>query len=240
MNIAICDDDIKAVGQMEKLVATCFEGDTGGYSCDTFLSGDEMLSYQKETGKRYQIYIMDIEMPGKSGIEVAEILRETDHEDLIIFTTSHCEMMQEAFDVVAYHYLIKPIDEQKAIHVITRGLDHLREKERVFQFKSGKKTITINYSDILYFESQKRKLLLYKFNESFEFYGTLKEILATVRQDYFAQVHNSYVVNMSRVETLDKDEVVLQNGIRVPISKTYYQSFNAAYRNYMKKRMGKK
>ncbi len=239
MNIAICDDDVKAIGQMERIVAACFGGNTSSYRCDAYLSGNELLRHLQETGDRYQLYIMDIEMPGKSGLDVAEYIRKTDHEDIIIFTTSHSEMMQEAFDVVAYHFLIKPIDEAKAVQVITRGIDHLEEKQRFFQFKCGKRTSVVNYSEIYYFESQKRKILLYKKDEVLDFYGTTKELLNSVRQDWFAQIHNSYIVNMSQVETLEKDEVVLRNGVRIPISKTYYHSFNAAYRDYMKKRMGR-
>ena len=239
MNVAVCDDNLQVIGTFEKIIDDCFLGQQNQYICDTFLSGEELLESICQNARKYQVYIMDIELKELSGIETALKIREQDPYGLIIFATSHQEMMQEAFDVVPFHFLVKPIDSDKAKRILLRAFDMLEYEKRLFRFKSGKKTITLNYQEIICFESDKRKIYVHTEMEKYEFYGTIREIVNDVSPLIFSQVHHSFVVNMSKVVTMEKDGIRLRSGEHVPVSKTYYHSFNAAYKNYVFARVRK-
>lgn len=82
-----------------------------------------MLDHLKKEADVFQIYLLDVEMEVLDGFEVARFIREKDQEAIIIFITSHVEWMPEAFEVNAFHYLIKPIDELKVKQVLTKAME---------------------------------------------------------------------------------------------------------------------
>lgn len=237
MNIAICEDSMEMLGKLEMLVCACYNGDNSQFTCDTFLSGEEMLDTISKEHVQYQIYILDIEMREINGLETAAVVRKTDQNAAIIFVTSHSELMQEAFDVLAFHYLVKPINEEKAKQVILRAIEAQGLRKTTFHFKIRKKISTLYYEQIEYFESYKRKIYIHLTDGIEEYYGTLKEVLDQTGVGGFVQVHNSYVVNMDYIKFTDALHVILSSGIEIPITKKYYRDFNTAYRNYVLKRM---
>ncbi|MDR2022364.1 MAG: LytTR family DNA-binding domain-containing protein [Hungatella sp.] len=237
MNIAICEDSMQMLGKLEMLVYECYNGDDRQFTCDTFLSGEEMLNSISKDHTQYQIYILDIEMKAINGLETASMIRKTDQNAAIIFVTSHSELMQEAFDVLAFHYLIKPINEEKAKQVILRAIEAQSQRKTTFHYKVKKKISTLCFEQIEYFESYKRKIYIHLTDGADEYYGKLKDVLGQAGAGGFVQVHNSYVVNMDYIKFTDALHVILRSGAKIPITKKYYNEFNATYRNYVLKRM---
>lgn len=237
MNIAICEDSIEMLGKLEMLVYECYNGDYHQFTCDTFLSGEEMLNSISKDHIQYQIYILDIEMKAINGLETASMIRKTDQNAAIIFVTSHSELMQKAFDVLAFHYLVKPINEEKAKQVILRAIEAQSQRKTTFHYKVRKKISTLYYEQIEYFESYKRKIYIHLTDGTDEYYGTLKDVLVQAGAGGFVQVHNSYVVNMDYIKFTDALHVILRSGAKIPITKKYYSEFNTTYRNYVLKRM---
>ena len=237
MNIAICEDSIEIVGILESIVFECFENNTDRFTCDTFLSGEELLKNIKTNQTTYQIYILDIEMGEVNGLEAAAEIRKTDHKAIIIFVTSHNELMQEAFEVTAFHFLVKPINREKTKQVILRALEAVQVKKNTFHYKVRKKINTLYFDQIEYFESYKRKIFIHTSDEVLEYYGTLKELFEQIDTTYFVQIHNSYIVNMDYIKYVDALTVMLVSGDKIAITKKFYKNFNLLYRNYVLKRM---
>lgn len=109
MNIAICDDDRLMSGQIEKLVEQVFHGETSKYNTEVFFSGDRLLDFLEQSPNYFHMYLLDIEMEGADGLETAARIREADSDAVIIFMTSHAELMSEAFEVLAFQFIIKPL-----------------------------------------------------------------------------------------------------------------------------------
>lgn len=232
MNIAICDDDIKMLGLLEQIVFECFNGDLQQFVCESFTSGEELISYiQKNIG--FQIYIMDIEMKEINGLQTAAQIRAVDKNAIIIFVTSHKELMQQAFDVLAFNYIVKPLDRENTKRIILKAIEFIQDRQSIFYFKIGKNSFTINYGDIEYFESNKRKILLHTSKNMYEFYGKLKELKLNTN---FSQVHTSYIINLEKIQSVSKSQIIMNSGIEIKISKKYYTSFNNNYRNFLIKR----
>ncbi|MBU5359643.1 LytTR family DNA-binding domain-containing protein [Enterococcus raffinosus] len=234
MNIAVCDDNPKIVGQIEKLLFAFFENDPNQFNYEAFLSGESLLDHLKKEADVFQIYLLDVEMEVLDGFEVARFIREKDQEAIIIFITSHVEWMPEAFEVNAFHYLIKPIDELKVKQVLTKAMEQLSLRKMILQFTIQKKVHTVYLGNVEYFESMKRKIILHlKNGDEHEYYGTMKEVIDKVSPQLFTQIHHSFVINMDYVQTKSGETIVMQSGREIAITKKFHKSFQSAYRNYV-------
>lgn len=236
MNIAICEDSIEMLGKLEMLVYDCYDGDSSQFICDTFLSGEELFQILQKEHIQYQIYLLDIEMKKINGLEVAAFIRKMNQNAAIIFVTSHSELMQDAFDVLAFHYLIKPFNDEKARQVILRAIEYQGLQKKTFHYRIRKKINTLYYEHIEFFESYKRKIIIHLTDGEDEYYGMLKEVSNQLESRCFVQVHNSYIVNMDFIKYADALHITMMSGAKIHLTKKYYKEFNAAYRNYVLKR----
>lgn len=234
MNIAICDDNPKIIGQIETLLLSFFEHDLNQFNYEAFLSGESLVDHLTKEESSFQIYLLDVEMKSLDGFEVARFIRERDQQAIIIFITSHVEWMPEAFEVNAFHYLIKPINELKVKQVLTKAMEQLSLRKMILQFTIQKKVYTVYLGEVEYFESMKRKMIIHlKNGEEYEYYGTMKEVIDKVSTQLFTQVHHSFVVNMDYVQMKSGETIVLQSGREIAITKKFHQSFQSAYRKYV-------
>lgn len=234
MNIATCDDNPKMIGQIENLLLSFFENDPNQFNYEAFLSGESLVEHLTNSVSSFQIYLLDVEMKSLDGFDVARAIREKDQQAIIIFITSHVELMPEAFEVNAFHYLIKPVDEIKVKQVLTKALEQLTLRKMILQFTIQKKVHTVYLGEVEYFESMKRKMIIHlKSGEEYEYYGTMKEVIDKVSPQLFTQIHNSFVINMDYVQVKSGETIVMQSGREIAITKKFNQTFQRAYRNYV-------
>jgi DNA-binding LytR/AlgR family response regulator len=232
MEIAICDDCLDVIGTLEEIITDCFKT-IGNYNCDAYLSGEELLAVIAGDEQRYQMYVLDIEMKELDGIELAHRIRAKNMNSIIIFITNHKELMQSVFEVNAFHFLVKPIEFEKAKQVFLKAIYALKIGKLVFQYKIRKAVYSIFYTQIILFESYKRKITIYTENDTCDFYGSLNDIIDEVNHQVFVQVHKSYIVNMNYIKYMEREAIVLFNGQRICVTKKYHKTFNDAYSNFI-------
>lgn len=133
MNIAICDDNLNAANHLEGLVEQAFSGNGDSYECEVFSSGEALLQYLTHYPLAFQMFLLDIEMEGATGLEVAAKIRQTDADAVIIFVTSHVELMPEAFQVLAFQYITKPYEDQNALAILLSAIQLLQNRKALFQ-----------------------------------------------------------------------------------------------------------
>lgn len=234
MNIAICDDDRLMSGQIEKIVDQVFHGETSKYNAEVFFSGDELLHFLTEQPNFFHMYLLDIEMIGTDGLETAAQIRKADPDAVIIFMTSHAELMSEAFEVLAFQFIIKPFDTNRALEIVTSAVRYLQKRKGIFQFVSQKKIYTFFLSQISYIESSGRKILLHTTDgEIYEYYGTLKDAREQVKGILFAQIHTSIIINFEQLSTVESNFVYLKDGEKLPISKKFHTSFHEQFQQFV-------
>ncbi len=237
MNIAICDDNPIILGQLETIIETSINRQHEILNCDVFLSGNDLLNKISTDNKVYQIYLLDIEMPGINGLQVAEIIRENDDKAIVIFLTSHKQLMQKAFDVLAFYFLLKLLDENELKHIIRKAIDKINSSRNLFYFQVSKSKYCIPYESILYFESDKRLVKVHTEKELYSYYDTMQNLMKKLNLSVFVQTHASFIVNLNYVKILQGDVVVLTNNCMIPVSKKYIKDFNKCYRDFILKRM---
>lgn len=231
IRIAICDDEKNIRTYLRKLVRKQdLESEITEYA-----SADEYLA----DGAEYDLLFLDIELNGSGmdGMSMARQIRgmELDRQPIIIFVTGYEKYVYDAFDVDAFQYLLKPIDEQKFAEVFGRAagqiLSEAEEKKKTLVIQCGNESRAIPLDSIYYMESRNHKVVLYLKEGELEYYakiGVLEEEL----QGRFYRIHRGYLVNLAYVEGYDKTEVMLANGDRLPLSKKF-DDFAAAYLRFM-------
>lgn len=238
MNIAICDDDFQMTGKLEKILSECLKDAKHQYKCDVYFSGERLADALNKNNDSYHIYLLDVEMAQMNGLQLAQIIRQNDKSAIIIFITSHKELMQCAFEVNAFHYLLKPLDDKKVRSVFMKAVDSFHAQNKIFQFVVKKQIKTLYLHQIEYFESQLRKIAIYTDScDKFIYYGTMKEVLEKANPLLFVQIHNSFIVNLEKIHAVEGDRLVLFSGATLNISKKYHRQFTVAYGNFGLMRM---
>lgn len=177
-------------------------------------------------------------MEGIDGFTVAQTVRRQDENAIIIFITSNREMMQKAFDVRAFNYLLKMDDTDRIEQVIRKAITYENVRKSCFEYRKKAEQYTIRNEDIYYFESKRRKMCITMPEGEDEFYDTVDNVLKRLNPLLFVQIHKSYIVNLEYVERMDSEQIVLRNGTELKVTNNYRTIFNTKYRNFVMSRMG--
>ena len=181
-----------------------------------------------------QLLFIDINMPGMSGMEFVKSLH---NKPYIVFTTAYSEYAVEGFEVEAVDYLLKPIsfvNLLKAANKVKALMDlkannqkNNKEETASFMFvKSAYKSIRIDFDNIKYIESQHEYIKIHLLNnESVSTKMSLKSIEEILPTNQFVKVHRSFIVNINEVTMIDRNQIVFENKIYIPISEQYKDRF---------------
>lgn len=239
VKIAVCDDEknIRAylVSLIKKQDIEC--------SIMEYASADEYLS----DGREYDLLFLDIEMGGSGvlmdGMELARNIRgmDTGRQPVIVFVTGYEKYVYDAFDVGAFQYLVKPVDEQKFAEVFSRAVRQIlsgqiasesekRRKKLVIPYAGGSKAIP--FHDIYYMESRNHNIVLYLKSGTLEYYGKIGDLERELAGQFY-RIHRGYLINLFHVESYDRTEVRMANGDKLLLSRYKYDSFVQAYMEYI-------
>ncbi len=225
MEIAICDDEKVICEQIRRLI----ERQRADAVVMLYRTGEELLA----AGKQFDIIFLDIKMDGKSGIETARALQRRE-ESILIFITGLKEYVFDAFDVGAFHYLLKPLSEEKFMEVFGRAVQKAERngKQEPFPIRSGNRNIMLRRDQILYVESRMRKAEIHTGRESYEIYGTMNELERSLGDSFF-RCHRGYLVNLAYVMEYTTDSISLTDGTVIYLSREKYNTFVKAYMRYL-------
>lgn len=230
MRIAVCEDNNIVAAFMEDYIAS-MEAENIEY--EIFTSGDDLIHYMEQENVTFNILFMDIEMPGRNGIETSAYVREKDKNALIIFITDHKEYVYEVFDVLPFRFLIKPVTREALNLVMKKTFEHFNLTKQVFFFKQNKTQLQVAFDEIIYFEGNLRKVRLVTTGGEYDFYGKISEVVKKLDGNLFLQIHNSYIVNMDQIRKISESVVLLKSGITLPISKKYREYVRQKHIQYM-------
>jgi DNA-binding LytR/AlgR family response regulator len=181
-------------------------------------------------------------MSGIDGMETARELRKKDKKVILIFVTAVEEYVFQEFDVGAFNYIVKPIDDGKFSDVLHRAVDewssqNINEKEPEERYvlinNSGVHTKVI-LDEIVYAEVFNRKVVSHKLDGEIEYYGKMSD-LESLAGDSFFRPHRAYLINFKYVEKYDATTIYLERGT-VLMAKQNYPEFVKKYMKYIQKR----
>lgn len=227
MKIAICDD-IKA--ERENVISA-LKSVTDDFSADEFESGSELIKRHRSV--LYDLIILDILMPQISGIDTAAEIRKFDEKTPIVFVSSSEEFGVRSYSVLAFDYILKPIDTKRFAACIKRLLSQKNEKPGISVLYLGTET-KILLSNIHYLESNLRKVIFaLSENRQIEVVGKLTDYEDFLLSHGFCRCHKSFLVNIRHIDSMDSDTFYLTCGRSIKISRTYLQSARKSYFDYI-------
>ena len=174
-----------------------------------------------EKKRTFDIYLLDILMPGFSGIDLAKDIRDFDHNAQIIFFTASPEFALESYSVKAFNYILKPVTKEKLFSALTDVLELIENKQGTsIVVKSHDGLQKILLSNLVYIEAMGKKTVYHIFPDRtikcMEKFSIICESLSN--ENYFIKPHRSYLVNMNYIDMISKTEIVLQTGSWIPIA----------------------
>ncbi|MDE7022269.1 MAG: LytTR family DNA-binding domain-containing protein [Lachnospiraceae bacterium] len=234
MKIAICDDESRGREGIKDILKEAFPE----IEIREFSSGQK-LEEAAETEYLPDIILMDIAVngaDGMDGMETARKLRKLSPETILIFVTSVREQVFQAFDVGAFHYLLKPVEKEKLISVVARAIAEVEKtnaKPKYMLVKVPGGYRRLNMADILYAESDGRKVILHLKQENLEFYEKMEELEQRLGEGFY-RCHRGYLVSLSEIMEYDKANIRMSNGETVYLAKRKYSEFVQAYGKYLR------
>lgn len=227
MRIAVCDDNPK---ELERIKG-CFCR-IQGYDlvCSYFDSTSTVMEILKTENSPYDLYILDIEIPGMNGLKLAKSIREKDSRALFVFLTSYTRYMKDVFDVVTFDFIEKPISDEKLLQILERAATYLNITSQHFSFGYRASRYSLKYDRILYIEKKGRQALIHTFEDVYKTNMTLEEIWKQLNPKSFVHIHSSYIINLYNLDRKDNEIAIMRNGEKLHITKGYRREL--AMRHY--------
>lgn len=226
MKVVICDDCVEDLQYIEGLLQKYRES-VPDIDLVIGIFPDAAGLYDRiSEGERADIYILDMIMSEKSGIDIGSLIRKVGSEGVIIYITSSDDFALEAYGVHAVRYLVKPVSEENFFEAMDAARSYTRVKRRLlFPVRTKEGTVSVPYSQIEYIENYSRTLnVCLKDGENVRSIFIRKSFDEEIRDiagdRSFLQVHKSFLVNMEYVKKLEQGDVVMESGKRIPVSKT--------------------
>jgi len=235
LHIAVCDDNIDDLSNLVQLINTYRASKHLNCEYAVFTNGFDLVS-ALEKGRRFDIYCLDIIMPGFTGIDAAKEVRAHDKAAPILFFTSTPEFALESYSVKAINYVLKPITKDKLFFAFDEVLEKIKieKSDDAIIVKSSEGIQRILVSNLVFAEVIGRKVLYHLISGkaiecSEPFFSVCENLL---KYGHFTRTHRSYIVNMQYVDTIDEHRVTLQTQASVPIAQGKAREIKALYLAY--------
>lgn len=191
---------------------------------------DALQAYNVLQEKVVDVILLDIEMPGMSGLELT---RNLANGPVIIFTTSKRDYAVEAFELNVADYIIKPVTPARLIQAMDKARELLASAEEEmkvnddeFIFIRDSNIIRrLNLNDILFVESMRDYVKLHTTQKFYAIHNTLKAVEDRLPSQRFLRVHRSYIVAIDKIDTI-RDGVIVVQDKTVPVADAYRATLN--------------
>ncbi len=233
MHIAVCDDNPDELSRISSLLEDYCRKLDGSVTYEAFHSATELIETMR--ARRFDLLLLDILMPGVTGMDAAKEIRRSDSEIPIIFLTSSREFAVESYRVGAKDYIMKPARKDEIFPVLDKQITKFAQEEAYLTLKTGSGIIKLPFSKIVYVEVINRMVQFILANGQVrEAYGYLTDYEgALLSEPYFFKPHRSYVVNLRHVTEFDKKGFATIVGGTVPVARDAFAKAKAAYMKYL-------
>lgn len=228
MRIAVCDDEelfrIEFKSVLDKVLINA------EYDIDTFSGGSSL--YEAFLKNPFDLVFLDIEMPGIDGITLAKRLRTVSENVQIVFLTSHIEYALEGYEVNALRYLVKPVDMNKLSEVL-KYIQDKKNNSRQIMIKQEGEDIVIDISDIIYMESMDKNVRIVTSKSEYITRYNISDYEEELKNSSFLRIHRGYLISLSKVKKIVKNDVVMDGDISLPVSRSNIKALKDALYAYV-------
>ena len=234
IKIAICDDECKFLDSAEEMLKQYLSDNGISAQADLFRIPLELID-AIEKGMRYDIYLLDIYMPGISGMSIATELRSRDIKSPIIFLTSSTDHALEAFGVNATHYLLKPYTKDNFYVGMDKAMQSITShRDDSIVLKVDNEYRSISVSNILYCEAEDKYQRLYlKNGERLLVRITGTELYKQLSAfDCFYRCGRAHIVNLNHIRKVGQDGAAFKDGVQLLLPRSVLAGLRKAFFDY--------
>ncbi len=227
--IFICDDEPKILSDISAKVKAALPDEAvaeftdGKALLDALLQGD------------CDILLLDIDMPDISGLDIAARLSALSDKPLLVFVTSHDELVYDSFQFHPFGFVRKSCMEKELARILADCAAELDSRDRHFCFHTASADVRLRLDEILYFEADGNYLKLFAKGGEYRFRDTLSAVENALSDSGFIRIHKGFVVNQAAVKLLACDTAELIGGDVIPIGRSYAETAKKQLMRYMLK-----
>lgn len=222
---AVCDDRPEDARLVARLAAQWGLRTASEVELETFPSAEAFLfRYQEQ--KDFDILLLDIEMPGMDGVELAKAVRRDNDAVQIVFITGYSDYIAQGYEVSALHYLMKPVDEEKFFQVLSRAVGRLARNEPFLILELPGETVRVPLPEIRYLDVQQNYVTVHA-REDYTLKRPLAELEAQLDRRFY-RTGRSCIVNLTYVRRVARTEAELTTGERLLLPRGQYEKLNQA------------
>ncbi|MDO4322247.1 MAG: LytTR family DNA-binding domain-containing protein [Lachnospiraceae bacterium] len=224
IRIAICDDEERAVVLHEKIVKSSLQAQGIGYEMTAYTQSRNLLCDITDDGFFYDLILLDIEMPGISGMEIPQQIKEFLPNVRIIFVTSHTEYAIDAFELSIFRYVPKNNLEMKLAAAVTDAAKLIElENGQEYTIQTASRMEKIPYKDILYIQRDGKNASIVSDMGTAKVRKSLQQVYDELNTPEFIFVDRGCIVNIIQIMKISSGMAVLKNGEQLPISRSHLQ-----------------
>lgn len=235
--VAIIDDNSIDRNRIEILSDEYFSRKQYEYEIKTF-ERSELMIMELQEGSYYDVFLLDMDMPDKSGLQVAKEIRQYYNEPIIVYVTNHVEYAIQAFEVNAFRYIPKALLREKlaeAYDVLLPKLDQLDKRAYMIESVSGLDKIL--YRNIFYICKEGKYITIVHRNGESRVRTSLRNVYEELASKEFIYIDKSYIANIEHVTSCQRGQLFMRNDAVLPISRPRYQEVRTAIADYWKEMM---
>ncbi|MET1247390.1 LytTR family DNA-binding domain-containing protein [Sporolactobacillus sp. STCC-11] len=233
MRIAICEDDKTQREYLAAIVREWAKKSNKTLTLEHFENAQAFL-FSWSADQSYDALLLDIQMPGLNGMNLARKVRERDEQLAIIFITGFSDYMDEGYEVSALHYLIKPVKVEKILAVLDRASKKVTEQAKTLLIEQESEMIRVNQEDIISLEAFAHTIDVTTTEHHYHIKASIDQLEHQLDQDLFVRPHRSYLVGLKYISQLGKTELTLDSGRTIPVSRRRYHAVNQAFIRFYK------
>lgn len=224
--VALCEDEAVERDQIAGLCRDIFAARGVEAKLEPFSSADGLRQALEEGAEPFELYLLDIQMEGTTGLELARWLYDQGVRDRVIFLTGNPEYALAGYEAHPLHYLLKPVSRERLEAALNRALERYGAQTVLFQ--RGGKAVSLPVWEIHYLESRNHGVVARLGEGEQVFSLPLAEAERLLPAGIFHRCHRSYLVNLTWVERATHAGVLLKNGEWLPMGRTFYPEFQNA------------
>ncbi len=229
MNIAICEDNEMEAAQLKLKIENYMPKSIIITDIDIYTDAASFL----ESDKVYDLVVFDCSLPDMDGVEAAKLYRKKNPVAVIVFVTAFIEYATGGYEVEALRYLLKPVSNEKLSEALI-AFENKLKSECTVEIRGQHDPYYVKSTDIMYIESVGRKTIVRLDGISVESHKSLAVFEQEIRCDTFFKTRRQFIVNMKYIRRKDGNELYIENGEKVIISRRRLADFNEKYANYLK------
>lgn len=224
LRIGICDDETGVRQEIYELVSKVLFKYTE-LDFYYYRNGQDVISSIENREFRAELLLLDIHMPNRDGVFVADYIRKNSIDVDIIFITVSNQHVFQGYKYKAFAYCVKPVAQSQLDSVLVRYMEEKKRTPYCINVSINGQDMRIALNRVIYFESQKRKIIAHMIGDDISFYGKMNDLEAVLPNERFFRCHQSYIVNRDMIDSVRRTEIVV-SGMMIPMSRKYYESMN--------------